>query len=106
MSPSMIERQWSNFYYRTIRAVGLSKEEVGASSHGLRHAYAHDRYSQLAAFDPPAKFGSKAEFRANAARVAGDRRQAFDTEAQAILKSELGHGPDRDDVVSVYVRSC
>lgn len=85
--------------------MGLSKEEEGASSDGLRHAYAHERYNQLAGFDPPAKFGSKADFRANAAMVAGDRWQAFDTEARAILKSELGHGPDRDDVVSVYVGS-
>jgi site-specific recombinase XerD len=106
MSQMMSERQWSNFYYRTIRAVGLSKEQVGASSHGLRHAYAHERYRQLAGFEPPAKFGSKAEFRTNAERVAGESWRAFDSQARTILKGELGHGPDRDDVVSVYVGSC
>jgi hypothetical protein len=103
MPASMTERQWANFCYRTIRSVGLSKEVAGASSHGLRHAYTHERYSQMTGFEAPVKFGSRAEFRANAERVAGNSWRALDSEARTILKGEIGHGPDRDDVVSIYI---
>ena len=105
ISNGMTERQWNNLYYRTIREHRISKEICGASSHGLRHAYAQERYQSLTGFDAPVKFTSKEEFRSNAMQVAGNEWKKLDQDCRLLLKGELGHGPDRDDVISVYVGS-
>lgn len=105
MANTMTERQWNNLFYRTITAHGITKEQCGASAHGLRHAYAQERYQALSGFAAPAKFATRAAFRENAQRVAGSAWRKMDQDARLLLKGELGHGPDRDDVVSVYVGS-
>ena len=106
MANTMTERQWNNLFYRTITAHGITKEQCGASAHGLRHAYAQERYQALSGFAAPAKFASKEAFRANAQRVAGSAWRKLDQDARLLIKGELGHGPDRDDVVSVYLGSA
>jgi len=105
MPREMSERQWERLYYRTLARIGLTKSKAGASSHGLRHAYAQERYHQITGFHCRTKFGSQDEFRAAAHNVAGVHWAKLDHEARQILKIELGHGPDRDDVVSQYIGS-
>lgn len=105
MAVDKTERQWSGLYYRTLRNHGISKEKAGASGHGLRHAYAQERYRKLTGFTPPVKHESREDFRANAQKAAGDAWRQLDRDARLILKSELGHGPDREDVVSQYLGS-
>jgi len=105
MDPSMTEAQWRKFAYGTLAKLGISRAESGASMHGNRHAYAQARYEGITGFASPCKFPSKAEFRANAERVAGKAWSKLDQDARLIIKSELGHGPDRDSVVSQYLGS-
>lgn len=101
----MSEKQWMGKYYRTIRAYGVSKENCGASGHGCRHAYAQERYERLTGFKSPCKFDSKSDFRRNAQKIAGNGWLKLDNDARQIIKGEMGHGPDRDDVVSQYLGS-
>ena len=105
MPPDKTERQWNGRYSRTVRAHGLTKNSSGYTSHGLRHAYAQERYAQLSGFEPRAQFDSQAEFRAAAEQAAGPAWKGMDRDARLQLKTELGHGPDRDDVVSQYIGS-
>jgi site-specific recombinase XerC len=97
------EKQWVQKYYRIVRQNGISRKACGASSHGLRHAYAQERYREITGFAPPCKFESKEEFRQAAENTAGKRWRKLNQDARQILKAELGHGPDRDDVVSQYL---
>lgn len=99
------ERQWESLYYRSLARMGLTKSKAGASSHGLRHAYAQERYRQITGFECRAKFGSQEEFRAAARNAAGADWARLDHDARQILKPEMGHGPDRKDVVSQYLGS-
>ena len=97
------EKQWIQKYYRITRAKGISKKECGASSHGCRHAYAQHRYEEITGFKAPCKFESKKEFRKNAITIAREKWEKLNQDARQIIKAELGHGPDRDDVVSQYL---
>lgn len=105
MSEGKTERKWEKFYYKTINKHGVSKKECGASGHGFRHAYAHERYQSITGFLPPCKFNSKNEFREAAYNAAGESWKKLDQDARQILKSELGHGPERGDVVAIYLGS-
>jgi len=96
-------KTWIQKYYRVIRGKGISKKECGASSHGCRHAYAQDRYEDITGFKAPCKFESKEKYRKNAIKIAGERWRKLNQDARQIIKAELGHGPDRDDVVSQYL---
>lgn len=98
-------KTWIQKYYRVIRANGISKKISGASSHGNRHAYAQERYETITGFKAPCKFETKEAFRQNAERIAGENWRKLNRNARQIIKTELGHGPDRDDVVSQYLGS-
>lgn len=99
----MTERQWERYYYKALARAGLTKEECGASGHGLRHAYAQARYEALTGFPCRARFPSLADFQINAHETAGPAWVNLDRDARMVLKSELGHGADRDDVISQYI---
>ena len=86
----MTERQWEGYFYKTLRFHGLSQDSCGASSHGLRRAYAQARYEQITGFEPRCKFDSPESFRASAAE-----RTAGDDWSQA----------DQDDVMAQYLGS-
>jgi len=100
------ERAWEAYVYRQVKGLGIGRASTGASLHGLRYAYACERYEQLSGFAAPCLWVSKEAFRAAAVSAAGDEWEKRDEAARLILKSELGHGPDRDDVISVYIGSC
>jgi integrase-like protein len=74
-------------YERNTQKAGLDK------NHGLRHAYAHDRYEELTGWKCPAKGGP-------------DRRALLpdqielDQSARQIISRELGH--ERTAIVRVY----
>jgi integrase len=97
----MTERQWETKSYDLAQGAGLSKEECGASFHGLRHGYAQDRYEVLTGWPCPAKGGTIEQAHA----VGGDNWREIDRDARLLLKTEMGHGPDRDSVISVYIGS-
>ena len=101
MTYGMAERQWNTLFYSPIREHGISKAACGASSHGLRHGYAQERYHQIAGFAAPVKFDTVEAFRAYAEKLAGMDWRKFDQEARSLVKTELGH--HRNDVVSIYV---
>lgn len=93
------EAQWEARGYDMAQATGISRAECGASFHGLRHAYAQERYEQMTGFKCRAAGGTLEE----AVAVAGSGWKQCDEEARLILKGELGHGPERDSVVSTYI---
>ncbi len=93
------EATWEGRGYDMAQATGISRAECGASFHGLRHAYAQERYEQMTGFRCQAAGGTLEE----AVAAAGDRWQDRDEEARLLLKGELGHGPERDSVVSTYI---
>ena len=97
------ERKFENYFYRVLGQVGLTKSKCGTSSHGLRHAYAQRRYQQVAGFKPRVKFETKEEFESAAFRLVGEEWREKDHEARQLLKTELGHDPDRDDVLDQYL---
>ncbi len=105
MARGMTERQWNGLFYRTLKEHGITKGQAGASAHGLRHAYAQQRYEQITGFAPPVKFASRQDFKINAEHTAGANWRNLDRDARLIIKGELGHGPDRDDVTSQYLGS-
>ena len=102
----MSEKIFESYFYRTLGQVGLTKSRCGASSHGLRHAYAQHRYEQIAGFKSRVKFETREEFESAAFKAAGEKWRERDHEARQLLKVELGHGPDRDDVVAQYLGSA
>ncbi len=101
----MREAQWRKLVYSTLARLGITRAGAGASMHGNRHHYAQARYQQLTGFPPPCKFPDKEAFRTNAERMAGAAWLKLDQDARQIIKVELGHGPDRDSVVSQYLGS-
>ena len=75
-------------YKRQVAAAGFDK------LHGLRHAYAQDRYRDLTGRDAPAAGGkSWSELRAE--------EKLEDGQARMTISEDLGHG--RSQVVSVYL---
>ncbi|MBW1794108.1 MAG: hypothetical protein JRJ38_06705 [Deltaproteobacteria bacterium] len=98
-----MERAWEQRFYKTLHRHGLTQSACGAASHGLRHAYAQERYAHITGFQPSVKFESGEAFRENAERVAGEEWKKLNSDAREVLKVELGHGRDRMDVISQYI---
>ena len=101
---NITERQYRSYYGRTVRSAGLTCTN-GGTSHGNRHAWAQTRYKELTGFDARIKHDGKEEFVRAAGRAKGQQWLKIDRDARLQIKSELGHGPDRDDVVSQYLGS-
>ena len=75
-------------YERQLRNVGLSK------LHGLRHAYAQQRYKELTGWKAPVAGGSTSKQLMPEQRV-------IDFEARAVISDELGH--TRASISAVYL---
>ena len=80
--------QQSNVYENSTKRAGLSR------LHGLRHAYAQERYEELTGWKCPATGGS------NRKSLSQEQREQ-DWGARLIISSELGHG--REDITNVYL---
>jgi site-specific recombinase XerD len=102
----MREEQWRSKYDRLIRKAGLTRAGKGYTSHGLRHRFAHERYEQLSGMKPPCKFERKQDFQEYARQIAGLDWRKVHSDACQILKSELGHGAERLDVIGKYIGSA
>lgn len=99
MPDGTTERAWEKMAYAMACAAGISIAACGASLHGLRHAYAQERYVGITGFRCASAGGTLAE----ATEIAGTAWRQLDSDARLLIKSELGHGPDRDDVVARYL---
>lgn len=99
MPDGVSERQWEKKAYAMAHAVGVAKAMCGASLHGLRHAYAQERYAGITGFPCASAGGTLAE----AVLATGVGWRQLDRDARLVIKAELGHGPDRDDVVARYL---
>lgn len=75
-------------YERACIKMGLER------AHGLRHAYAHQRYLELTGNSAPAAGGPSTK------GLSGADKQR-DYEARMIISEELGHG--REEVTAVYL---
>ena len=80
--------QQLNRYQRQLRNVGLSK------LHGLRHAYAQQRYLELTGWKAPVAGGPTS-------KQLNPEQLAPDYEARAIVSNELGHA--RVEIAAVYL---
>ena len=77
-------------YERQTDAAGLSR------MHGLRHAYAQERYEALTGWKAPVAGGPRR-------RSLGPAKRRIDKAARMTIARELGHG--RMSVVAVYIAS-
>ena len=80
--------QHLNRYQRQLRNAGLTK------LHGLRHAYAQQRYLELTGWKAPVAGGPTS-------KQLTPEQLAPDYEARAIVSSELGHA--RAEIAAVYL---
>ncbi|MGB5300314.1 MAG: hypothetical protein WBN48_16450 [Thiogranum sp.] len=79
-----------------LRAVlsSLSYLNIGQCQHGLRHAYAQDRYEELAGWSCPAAGGPVAK------DLTPEQRE-IDSQVRLTISRELGH--ERAAVVGAYL---
>ena len=75
-------------YVRQIMNAGLSK------MHGLRHAYAQERYRELTGWPCPVASGPKS-------RTLSSNDQRIDKKARLTISRELGHV--REQIVAIYI---
>ncbi len=81
-------RSWLIVYNESIAKAGLVK------LHGLRHAYAQERYRELTGTECPACGGPTS-------RKLSDAQKKIDREARLVISKELGH--DREQITAVYL---
>ena len=97
------EANWEKFVYKTASKLGLSLKACGASLHGLRHAFAHQRYRKLTNLDAPCLHPNPAAFRKAAIAEHGNGWRTAHDRAVVILAHELGH--NRGEVTASYLGS-
>ena len=92
--------QFRDATYYQYQKHGITKSGVG-TAHGLRHAYAQDRYREITGWKPPAAMTpeERKEFRAGMS----SEQKELDRSARSEISHELGHG--RSQVSSNYVGS-
>lgn len=95
------ERTWEKYTYKVTKALGLSIQACGASLHGLRHAFAHSRYTELTNLQPPCLYSNPSEFRQAAYAEHGEDWRTIHDQAVNLLAHELGH--NRSDVAVNYL---
>lgn len=89
---SLIPAEQSYIRHRYVYDKALQK--IGIRSHGLRHAYAQQRYQELTGWAAPIAGGPQAQ------ELNAEQRQQ-DIQARMILTVELGHG--RVAIISAYL---
>ena len=80
-------------YYRVYNA---ARHAAGLAGHELRHAWAQERFEQIAGFPPPLAGGPAFS------GLARDGRQLWE-EAARTVNRELGHGEGRQDITGTYI---
>lgn len=89
-----LEQSKAHFYYQ-IRKVGVTRDQLGVTAHGLRHQYAARRYNQITGFGAPV--GKSAPL-----AITPDIKEA-DLQARMEITRQLGHF--RADVPQAYLGS-
>lgn len=85
--PNRSLAQWKNHYYYVLRRCGISRKN-GLTAHGLRHAYANNRYQELSGKISPVRGGKL-----------GNREDDRFTRIQ--VAEELGHS--RESITTHYL---
>ena len=80
-------------YYRVYNA---ERHAAGLPGHQLRHAWAQERFEQIAGFPPPLAGGPKFS------ELARDGQLRWN-EAARTVNHELGHGEGRQDITATYI---
>ncbi|HTT12284.1 MAG TPA: integrase domain-containing protein [Burkholderiaceae bacterium] len=88
--PGYTLKQNTEHYYRVLRKVGITRDDLGVTAHGLRHEFAIEKYKQTAGVAAPVRGGS-----------APDRE--VDRGARGKVSRLLGHA--RRQVTSAYLGS-
>jgi integrase len=103
VSLSRMFEKYKNFENNTrneYKKAGITKEGVG-TPHGLRHAYAQERYKDLTGWKPPAQLTDE-ERRTFRGSMSKEARE-LDRSVRLEISHELGHG--RTQVSSNYIGS-
>jgi integrase len=93
--PSRSLAQWKNHYYYVLRGCGITRKN-GLTAHGLRHAYANNRYKELSGQDSPVRGGklvNREDDRAARLQVAEELGHS----RESITTHYLGRDKDEDD---------
>ncbi len=86
--PDKNYREHLRVYEGELRKAGISR------AHGLRHAYAQDRYRELTGWDSPHAGGPRS------AELTPEQK-ALDREARLAISAEMGHG--REEITAIYL---
>lgn len=89
-----LDQSKAHFYYQ-CRKVGITRDQLGVTAHGLRHQYAARRYARLAGMDAPVT--------KNAPLHVTDEVRGADLAAREQVSRELGHF--RPDITQAYTGS-
>lgn len=97
-----VERKMVQRIYRLYRKLGLTKNHLG-TGHGFRHGFVQRFYEKETGVQAPCKFDSRSSFREAMRQTHGDNWKKIDQDARLLLKSMIGHGPDRNTVMNTYL---
>lgn len=86
--PALKLAQVKNHFYYVCRQAGLTKKELGATAHGLRHGFAHSRYKEETGRDSPLRGG-------------GNVPRGLDRSARLAVAEDLGHS--RESITPAYL---
>ncbi|MES2361180.1 MAG: integrase domain-containing protein [Pseudomonadota bacterium] len=89
-----LDQSKSHFYYQ-CRKVGITRDQLGVTAHGLRHQYAARRYARLSGMGAPVT--------KNAPLHVTDEVRSADLAAREQVSRELGHF--RPDITRAYTGS-
>ena len=85
-------KQAADYFSNTIRKFGLTKKELGVTSHGLRHQYLNDGYERITGHPSPVRGGEK-----------GAVDPEVEIEARTRMTLEAGHS--RTSITPAYYGS-
>lgn len=83
-----LSQSYRRFFY-VMEKFGVTKEQIGVTSHGLRHQFANDQYEALTGAASPVRGGQK-----------GDVDYALDEDARYTVSESLGHS--RKSITTAY----
>lgn len=86
--PGYSLRQSINYYNHLIAKLGITKKQLGITTHGLRHGYACRLYKDITGTDAPVMGGGKVD-------------KELDKKARKEIAERLGHS--RSDITSNYI---
>ncbi len=98
------KKKFTKKTHHKLDKLGMTKAQARGKIHGLRHAYAQERYEKITGFKPRVKFENFKDFEKQARAVSTEWKK-IERYARSVLKMELGHGPDRDSTISQYIGS-